>query len=70
MGLTEQGSIVVGIPMVTSIGNLQFWLQLCSAASLPESAALVKRFRAKSDNDDFAAFLKDYNRSLIEKVSD
>ena len=70
MGLTDQGSIVVGIPMVTSVGNLQFWLQLCSAASMPEATALLKRFRAESGSDDFATFLKEYNRSLIEKVSE
>ena len=60
---------MVGIPMVTSVGNLQFWLHLCNAASMPEAAALVKHFKAKSGKDQFATFLKEYNRSLIEKVS-
>lgn len=68
MGLTEQGTIVVGIPMITAIGNLQFWLQLCKAAALPEAKALVAHFKAEAGKDHFATFLKDYNRSLIKQV--
>ena len=61
---------MVGVPMVTSTSNLQFWLQLCSAASLPETTALVNRFKIEASSpDDFSTFLRAYNRDLIQQVS-
>lgn len=70
MGLTEQGKVVVGIPMVTSVANLQFWLQLCNAASLPEAASTVQRFRAQArDKDRLAQDFQEYNRTLVKQVN-
>ncbi len=60
---------MVGVPMVTSTSNLQFWLRLCSAASLPETTALVNRFKIEASSpDDFPTFLRAYNRDLIKQV--
>ena len=68
-GLTDQGKLVVGVPMLTSVANLQFWLRLCNASAIPGAAALLQEFKSKaSDKEQFAEFLQQYNSSLIRKV--
>lgn len=69
MGLTDQGSILVGVPMLTSVTNLQFWLRLCNATSIKGAANLLQEFNAKAaDKEEFVEFLQEYNSSLIQKV--
>ena len=69
MGLPEQGKVVVGIPMVTSVSNLQFWLQLCDASTLPEARSLVQDFKAKSTDKDYLVHsFEEYNTNLVKQV--
>ena len=69
LGLSSQAAIVVGVPMLTSVGNLRFWLHLCKASAVPGAAELVQQFKDKSgDKQQFAQFARAYNRDLIQKV--
>ncbi len=36
--------VVVGIPVITSVRSLRFWLALCDAESTPEAEALLEIF--------------------------
>uniref|UniRef100_A0A061R353 Uncharacterized protein n=1 Tax=Tetraselmis sp. GSL018 TaxID=582737 RepID=A0A061R353_9CHLO len=44
LGLLEQCQLVVGLPMLSSAGNLAFWLQLCGAHSAPWAQSVLKRW--------------------------
>lgn len=68
-GLTQQSRVVVGIPMLTSTGNLRFWLHLCKAASNDGAAQLVQEFQGREgDKAEMARFTHAYNQSLIDRV--
>ena len=42
--LLEGLGVVVGIPVITSVRSLRFWLALCDAESTPEAEALLEIF--------------------------
>ena len=64
--------MVVGVPMLTSVGNLQFWLHLCNATHADGAAALVRDFKAHEAEGKEALlnFCASYNRDLVRKVSE
>ena len=69
LGLSSQAAVVVGVPMLTSVGNLRFWLHLCHSSALPGAAELVQQFKDESgDREQFAHFARAYNQNLIQKV--
>ncbi len=69
MELARRATIVVGVPMLTSVGNLRFWLQLCNSGALPGAAELVQEFQMESgDKAGFAEFTRAYNTKLVQKV--
>ena len=67
LGDTE---LVVGCPMISSAGNMKFWLYLCQASSAPGSDAAVETFlqAAANGKDRLAAYCQQYNTGLIHKV--
>jgi len=62
--------IVVGIPMVSSAGNLDFWLRLCGVRHLPECSDLLVGFPRQGDlgKEAFNAAVKQWNADLIQRV--
>ncbi len=62
--------IVVGIPMVSSAGNLDFWLRLCGVRHLPECSDLLAGFPRQGDlgKEAFNAAVKQWNADLIQRV--
>jgi len=69
MGLLDGASVVVGVPMLTSVGNLRFWLQLCRSSGLPGAEEILQQFKGESsDKARFAEFTRAYNADLVRKV--
>lgn len=64
--------LVLGMPIISSAGNLDFWLRLCGARGLPEAAALLASFPQAGDGSGgkaaHAAAVHDWNASLIQRV--
>ena len=69
-GLASQADIIVGIPMLTSVNNLCFWLRLCNVLETPEAAVLIEAFRRQElcGPTQFAHFAADWNERLIQQV--
>lgn len=62
--------LVVGCPMISSAGNMKFWLYLCQASSASGSDAAVEPFlqAAAQGKDSLAAYCQQYNTDLAHKV--
>ena len=62
---------MLGLPIVPSIGNLDFWLRLCNVRGLPESQALLAGFpqSEERDKEGHAAAVREWNADLIRRVS-
>ena len=62
---------MLGLPIVPSIGNLDFWLRLCNVRGLPESQALLAGFPQSEgrDKEGHAAAVREWNADLIRRVS-
>lgn len=69
---SSQSQLVVGIPMVSSAGNLDFWLRLCGARGLPEAEELLSAFPRQGDlgKPAFEAAVKQWNADFIQRVLD
>lgn len=63
--------LVIGCPMISSAGNMKFWLYLCQASSLPGSEAAVAPFlqAAAQSQESLAAYCQQYNAYMVKKVS-
>lgn len=63
---------MLGLPIVPSIGNLDFWLRLCNVRGLPEAQALLQSFPQSEERDrkGHAAAVRQWNADLIRKVGD
>ena len=63
--------VVLGLPIVPSIGNLDFWLRLCNVRGLPEAQDLLRSFPQSEDRDQagHAAAVRQWNADLIQKVT-
>ena len=62
--------VVLGLPIVPSLGNLDFWLRLCGVRGMPEAQALLRSFPAGDDAGDkaaHAAAVKAWNADLIAR---
>lgn len=62
--------VVLGIPLVPSQPNLDFWLRLCNVRGLPEAEALLRSFPS-SEGQDRAAHkqaVRQWNADFISKV--
>ena len=71
-GVLGQAQLVVGIPSITSPGNLAFWLRLCKVdpADADAAAQLHTMERAASSGAPAAAaFFRDWNLRLMQQVS-
>lgn len=57
--------------MISSAGNMKFWLYLCQASSSPGSEGAVAPFlqAAKKGKASLAAYCQQYNADLVHKVS-
>lgn len=61
---------MLGLPIVPSVGNLDFWLRLCGVRGLPESEALLRSFPQSREGGDKAAHaeaVRVWNANLIHK---
>lgn len=70
LGLHKEARLVIGIPMLTSSGSMQFWLDLCSAADQEgASQALLSFDKAEQRGPaELHAFIYKYSSELISKV--
>ncbi|EFN54450.1 hypothetical protein CHLNCDRAFT_135876 [Chlorella variabilis] len=61
--------VMLGLPIVPSIGNLDFWLRLCNVRGLPEAQALLQSFPQSEERDrkGHAAAVRQWNADLIRK---
>ena len=61
---------MLGLPIVPSIGNLDFWLRLCNVRGLPESQALLAGFPQSEERgkEGHAAAVREWNADLIRRV--
>ena len=57
--------------MISSAGNMRFWLHLCQAAKSPGAEEALQGFStaAKAGKDSLAAYCHQYNTELMRKVS-
>lgn len=62
--------LVVGCPVVSSAGNMRFWLHLCQAAGLQGAEAAVQGFSAAAQAGKEASteYCHRYNTELMRKV--
>ena len=64
-------TLVVGIPVITSPGNLAFWLRLCKVdPSEPDAALELQRLEkaAAQGATPSAAVFRDWNLRLMQQV--
>lgn len=61
---------MIGCPMISSAGNMKFWLYLCQASSLSGSEGAVAPFQqaAAKGKEALAAHCQQYNANLVHKV--
>ncbi|KAL4458173.1 hypothetical protein ABPG75_013038 [Micractinium tetrahymenae] len=69
--------VVLGLPIVPSIGNLDFWLRLCGVRHMPEAQALLRTFPqlggaegggdSQPSKEEHAAAVRQWNADLIKK---
>ena len=64
--------LVLGVPVISSVGNLDFWLRLCSARSLPGAEQVLEAFPQQRGTSKaaHAAEVQQWNADLIRKVRD
>ncbi|KAK9824200.1 hypothetical protein WJX72_008491 [[Myrmecia] bisecta] len=69
-GLHKHTRLVIGMPIISSTGNLDFWLRLCNARGQPGAADLLQHFGSKEAEGrvQFWAFCRQWNRRLVEQV--
>ena len=70
-GLTQDTKLVVGLPMLSSPGNLRFWITLCGcSAQDPDLAALLAEFEdaAAAGKPQLRTFCRKWNADLLRKV--
>jgi hypothetical protein len=70
-GLTQDTKLVVGLPMLSSPGNLRFWITLCGcSAQDPDLAALLADFEraAAAGKPQLRNFCREWNADLLRKV--
>ena len=62
--------LVIGCPMISSAGNMKFWLYLCQASLEPAADTTVAPFRqaAAEGKEALAAYCQQYNTDLVHKV--
>lgn len=68
--VSEHVKVVLGLPVVPSVGNLDFWLRLCGVRGKPEAAALLRSFPQADDAADkaaHAAAVRQWNADLIRR---
>lgn len=70
LGLTKEAKLVIGIPMLTSSGSMQFWLQLCFAAHQEGAAEALSPFTKAEQHgpEELKDFSRKYSAELIERV--
>lgn len=68
---------MLGLPIVPSAGNLDFWLRLCGVRHMPEAQALLRTFpqlgpaeggEQQRSKEEHAAAVRQWNADLIKKV--
>ena len=64
--ILEGCQLIVGIPILSSIRNLQFWLELCSISRLPAATQLLEAFATAQNPDQM---LSKWNISTIQQVA-
>jgi len=70
-GLLGATRLVVGVPMLSSGGNLAFWAQLCDAAGCDWTAGAVARWRqAEADmgGDEFKAWRMQQHEATLQRA--
>lgn len=63
--------LVVGLPIIPSVGNLDFWLRLCNVRDLPEAQYLLSSFPQGGGTASCAsheAAVRAWNADFISKV--
>ncbi len=58
--------LLVGMPILASVRNLEFWLELCGVSHLPAAKQLLASFSTAKDPDQMCS---DWNRNTIKQVS-
>lgn len=67
--ISSNVKVVLGLPIITSVGNLEFWLRLCNVRTLPESQHLLSSFPGpqQRSKEEHAAAVRAWNATLIQK---
>lgn len=74
--LSSNVKVVLGLPIVPSAGNLDFWLRLCGVRHMPEAQALLRTFpqlgpaeggEQQRSKEEHAAAVRQWNADLIKK---
>ena len=66
----QQLQLVLGMPMVSSAGNLDFWLRLCGVRGLPEASDLLAAFPQQEalGHAAWQAAVRGWNAELIQRA--
>lgn len=69
-GLTSAAKILIGMPFLSSPGNLAFWLSLANCAANPASQKILANFQRASakGKSELVSFCRDYNQDLVMKL--
>ncbi len=70
-GLNQQAKILVGMPLISSPGNLAFWLSLANCTGSARAQELLREFQAAAMGCSKAAFAEyclGYNRDLARQL--
>eukprot|EP00192_Tetraselmis_astigmatica_P011442 CAMPEP_0117670670 /NCGR_PEP_ID=MMETSP0804-20121206/12899_1 /TAXON_ID=1074897 /ORGANISM="Tetraselmis astigmatica, Strain CCMP880" /LENGTH=367 /DNA_ID=CAMNT_0005479029 /DNA_START=330 /DNA_END=1429 /DNA_ORIENTATION=- len=70
-GVLRDCRLVVGLPMLSSAGNLAFWLQLCGAQSAPWAAGTLAKW-AKAEEagaEAFAEWRMSEHMEILRRIS-
>ena len=66
-----QTKLVIGCPMISSPGNMRFWLHLCQASKAAGAEEAIQGFStaAKAGKEISTAYCHEYNTELMRKVT-
>lgn len=71
-GVLQQAKLIAGIPMASSIGNLNFWLGLCGLGGTPEARQVANAFPSPNglSPEAYQQAVQEWNKEFILWVSE
>ena len=71
LGIQTEAKLVIGIPMLTSLRSLRFWLRLCGAEAHEGAPEQLRRFGSEEAKgaDAMRSFCNAHTADLVHRVT-